>query len=332
MWMAELPAFVPFFIGALIALVTKGKVRQAILLLTPVLSGLHLLTVPAGTLLSFNFLSFQLEVFEVDKLSLLFGYIFHIAAFICMLFALHVKDTLQQVSGLLYAGSAVGAVFAGDLLTLFVFWELLAVTSVFLIWARRTERAYLAGLRYLIIQVLSGVILLVGIIFYAHQHQSIDFEFIGLNDTASWLIFIAFGIKCAFPMLHNWVTDAYPEATPTGTVFLSAFTTKVAVYALARAYPGTELLVYIGVTMACFPIFFAVIASLLIIFTILAIKFPETPRVGILRIETTRGDRLFITLLGSAFINLAWLGLVGANQPYALIVCLIYAAAVFRWV
>ena len=79
-------------------------------------------------------------------------------------------------------------------------------------------------------------------------------------------------------------------------------------------------------------IFFAVIASLLITFTVLAIKFPETPRTGILRSETTRGDRLFITLLGSAFINLAWLGLVGAHQPYALIVCLVYAAAVFRWV
>ncbi len=79
-------------------------------------------------------------------------------------------------------------------------------------------------------------------------------------------------------------------------------------------------------------IFFGVIASLLITFTVLAIKFPETPRMGVLRIETTRGDRLFITLLGSAFINLAWLGIVGANQPYALILCLIYAAAVFRWV
>jgi predicted small integral membrane protein len=79
-------------------------------------------------------------------------------------------------------------------------------------------------------------------------------------------------------------------------------------------------------------IFFMVIAGLLITFTVLAAKFPETPRRGVLRIETTRGDRLFITLLGSAFINLAWLGLVGANQPYALIVCLIYAAAVFRWV
>lgn len=78
--------------------------------------------------------------------------------------------------------------------------------------------------------------------------------------------------------------------------------------------------------------FFGVIAALLITFSILAIKYPETPRMGILRIETTRGDRLFITLLGSAFINLGWLGLVGANQPYALILCLVYAVAVFRWV
>ena len=79
-------------------------------------------------------------------------------------------------------------------------------------------------------------------------------------------------------------------------------------------------------------IFFMVIAALLVTFTILAIKYPETPRVGVLRIETTRGDRLFITLLGSAFINLAWLGLVDSNQWAALIVCLLYAAAVFRWV
>lgn len=79
-------------------------------------------------------------------------------------------------------------------------------------------------------------------------------------------------------------------------------------------------------------VFFMVIAGLLIVFSVLAIRFPETPRVGVLRIETTRGDRLFITLLGSAFINLAWLGLVSGPQWGALIVCLVYAAAVFRWV
>lgn len=261
MWISEVPAFVPFFIGAVIALLTTGRLRQAILLITPVISGIHLLTVPVGTSLGFDIAGFSLEVYRVDKLSLLFGYIFHIAAFLAILFSIHVKDTLQQISGLLYAGSAIGAVFAGDLITLFIFWELLAITSVFLIWARGTERAFVAGMRYLIIQVLSGVILLVGIIFYAYQHQSISFSLIGLEGTAGWLIFIAFGIKCAFPMLHNWLTDAYPEATPTGTVFLSAFTTKVAVYALARSYPGTELLVYIGVIMACFPIFFAVIEN-----------------------------------------------------------------------
>jgi multicomponent Na+:H+ antiporter subunit D len=111
------------------------------------------------------------------------------------------------------------------------------------------------------VQVLSGVILLAGALVRIHETGSIAFDFIGLEGLSGWLIFTAIGIKCCFPMLHNWLTDAYPEATPTGTVFLSAFTTKVAVYALARAFPGTELLIYIGATMAMFPIFFAVIEN-----------------------------------------------------------------------
>ncbi len=78
--------------------------------------------------------------------------------------------------------------------------------------------------------------------------------------------------------------------------------------------------------------FFLIIAALLIVFTVLAIRYPETPRTGVLGIETTRGDRLFITLLGSAFINLAWLGWSGLPQPWALVVCLLYAVAVFRFV
>lgn len=79
-------------------------------------------------------------------------------------------------------------------------------------------------------------------------------------------------------------------------------------------------------------IFFATIATLLVVFTTLAIRFPETPRVGVLRIETTRGDRLFITPLGSAFITLGWLAAFGAPLWGALIACLVYAFAVFRWV
>ena len=261
MWMLELPPFVPFYIGAFIALVSRGTLRAAIMLAIPVLSAIHLWMVPEGVYLQFDFLDYQLIPYRVDKLSLMFAYVFHIAAFIAIVYSLHVRDTVQQVAGMMYAGSGLGAVFAGDLLSLFVFWEMLAVTSVFLIWARGTRRSYVTGMRYLIIQVLSGVILLVGALFYGAENGTLEFGYIGLEGVAGWLIFLAFGIKCAFPVLHNWLTDAYPEATVTGTVFLSAFTTKVAVYALARGYPGTELLVYIGAAMTCFPIFMAVIEN-----------------------------------------------------------------------
>jgi len=276
MWMSELPPFIPFFIAALLVLVTRGWLRNIVLLVTPVLGGLHLWfgvqpyvpMVATDALVSAKELSYQLtvlnyplELMRVDKLSLLFGYLFHIASFIAIIYALQVRDTTQQVAGLLYAGSALGAVFAGDLISLFVFWEGLALSSVFLIWASRTERAIKSGIRYLIIQVMSGVILLAGALIHFHQTGSLAFDFIGIDSTAGWLILLAFGIKSAFPFLHNWLTDSYPESTPTGTVFLSAFTTKVAIYALARGFPGTEILIYVGAIMTCFPIFFAVIEN-----------------------------------------------------------------------
>jgi multicomponent Na+:H+ antiporter subunit D len=262
MWMTELPPFIPFFVGAVLALFTRGPVRSFLMLTIIVLSGLQLWMIPETEVrVQLDFLGYELIPYRLDDLSRIFGYVFHIAAFISVLYALHVRDTMQHVAGLLYAGSAIGAVFAGDLLTLFVFWELLAVTSTFLIWARRTERAYQAGIRYLIIQVLSGVILLAGILVHVSRTGSLAFDFIGIGSLDGWLILFAFGIKAAFPLMHTWLTDAYPEATVTGTVFLSAFTTKTAIYMLARAYPGTELLIYVGATMACFPIFFAVIQN-----------------------------------------------------------------------
>jgi len=259
--MTSLPPFALFFAGALVAALVRGWPRCVLLLLIPVAGGLTLLGVSEGTTVHVAFLGYELTPYRVDRLSLLFGYLFHIAAFLAIIFSIHVRDTLQHVAGLLYAGSAIGAVFAGDLITLFVFWELLAISSVFLIWARRTPKATNAGFRYLVIQVLSGIILLAGVLIHVSRTGSIAFEYIGLDGPAAWLIFLAFGIKAAFPLLHNWLTDAYPEATPTGTVFLCAFTTKVAVYALARGFPGTEILIYIGAFMTCFPIFFAVIEN-----------------------------------------------------------------------
>ena len=259
--MNNLPPFLIFFLGALIIPFVRGGARAALLLTIPIVGAANLWTMPEGFSWSFQFFHYTVTPLRLDRLSVLFGYLFHLAAFLAILFALHVRDAGQQVAGLLYVGAALGAVFAGDLITLFVFWELLAVTSAFLIWARRTPKALAAGLRYLLIQVLSGMLLLAGTLFHLAETGSIEFGYLGLSGTGSWLIFLAFGIKSAFPLLHNWLTDAYPEATPTGTVFLSCFTTKVAIYSLARAFPGTEMLIYIGAAMTCFPIFYAVIEN-----------------------------------------------------------------------
>jgi multicomponent Na+:H+ antiporter subunit D len=259
--MTSVAPFVIFFVGAVLALATSGKLRAAIMLAVPLVGALNLLGLQHGATGHIQLFQYTLTLTRVDSLSMLFGILFHLAAFLSILFALHVEDRLQNAAGLIYAGSGLGAAFAGDLITLFVFWELLAISSVFLILAQRTGRTYGASMRYLLIQVTSGVILLAGILVHVHDTGSITFARIPLDGLGAWLIFLAIGIKCGFPLLHNWLTDAYPEATPTGTVFLSAFTTKVAVYALARSFAGAEILIYIGTVMTVFPIFFAVIEN-----------------------------------------------------------------------
>lgn len=247
--------------GALLVPLFRGRWRQMYMLFLPLAGLWCLVDGQSGTFFAFTFMEYEIVPVRVDPLSLIFGYIFHIAAALSVVYAWHNDDIVEQMAGLAYAGSGIGAVFAGDLITLFVYWEAMAVTSVFLIWARRTEASYAAGMRYLIIQVGSGVLLLSGAILMAHETGSIAFEKMTLGSLATWLILIAFGIKCAFPFMHNWLQDSYPEATVTGTVFLSAFTTKCAVYALARGFPGEELLIYVGAAMTAFPIFYAVIEN-----------------------------------------------------------------------
>ncbi len=251
-----------FFVGAaLLFALPKGHARAALLLAVPVVAGLMVWSLPEGNLWTARLIGLDLEFMRVDRLSRIFALIFTLAAFLGNLYAWHVRDTVQQVAALLYAGSAIGAVFAGDLITLFLYWEGTAIASVFLIWARRTEGAYHTGMRYLVVQIGSGVLLLAGAALFYRETGTIAFEKMTLGSPGTWLIFFAFGIKCAFPLLHNWLQDAYPAATVTGTVILSAFTTKLAVYSLARGFPGTEMLVYIGAIMTLFPIFYAVIEN-----------------------------------------------------------------------
>ncbi len=258
---AELnPALLLILAGILAAFVPRG-LRHALSLGAPMAGAAVLFSSTIGMRQTVNVAGLELVVLRLDALAFPFVLIFLIAAFLCAIYSLHQDDRIHDSAALIYAGAAVGAVLAGDLATLFIYWEITAISSVFLILAARTERAYHASMRYLVWQIGSGVLLLAGILMHWRVTGSLAFDKMPLVGMAAWLIFIAFGIKCAFPFLHNWLQDAYPEATVTGTVVLSAFTTKLAIYAFARAFPGESLLIPIGAVMTCFPVFFAVIEN-----------------------------------------------------------------------
>lgn len=265
----SLPPGAIMMLGACLLPLVPRSAQGWVALLLPILSAIHLAMLPGDHIVELSYFGETLTPVAVDRLSLIFGYVFHSAAFLSALYALHVRDPIQHFAGQLYAGAAIAAAFAGDFVTLFVYWELTAISSVFLLWASRTATATQAGLRYLIIQVMSGVILLAGVILRYSETGDLSFREVGFLTFDSLdqltlptaLIFLAFGIKAAFPFLHNWLQDSYPKATATGTVFLSAFTTKLAIYALARGFAGTDILIPIGCVMTAFPIFFAVIEN-----------------------------------------------------------------------
>ncbi|MHC4183384.1 MAG: Na(+)/H(+) antiporter subunit D [Planctomycetota bacterium] len=256
-----IPPGLIFIVGAFLVPLFRGKAKSIYLLLLPVISFINLIYISKGTHGVINFLDYQIIFCNVDKLSLVFGYIFHIIAFLTILYGINMKNDNEYMAGLFYAGCAIGVTFSGDLISLFCFWEMMTIGSVLLIWARKTKKSIEAGFRYALVHFFGGVILLVGIILYSYENGSIEFGYIGLNGLGSYFIFFGFGVNCAWPFIHSWLTDSYPEATILGTVFLSAFTTKTAVYVLARSFPGTEALIWIGATMAVFPIFYAVIEN-----------------------------------------------------------------------
>jgi multicomponent Na+:H+ antiporter subunit D len=250
--------------GIVCALLPVGPIRKAFVIAAPIFAGLlifQLHTQPEvlGGVLQFG--PVELTTLRIDSLSVVWGYLFCLAGIINGIYALHEKCRITDSSALVYTGAAIAGVLAGDMITLFIMWELTAVSSVFLIW-KGGDHAYAAGIRYLAIHVLSGVMLLAGAILHAQANGGdFMFNFIGLDSPGGWLMLIAMGIKCGFPMLHMWMQDAYPKASITGTVILASFTTKFAIYALARGFPGTDILIWIGAIMTCFPVFFAVVEN-----------------------------------------------------------------------
>ena len=234
--------------------------RQVYMLGIIALSALGLMA-GEGIHLTLSLMDLDLILHRSDNLSLPFAIVFHLAAGLNVIYGWHERKSLEHTAGLAYAGAAIAALHAGDLISLFIWWEATAITSVFLILAGQSQYAQSAAMRYLLVQVLSGVLLLAGATLLWRETGSLGFDAIRLESLGAWLIFIAFGIKAAFPFLNGWLQDSYPEASALGTVILSAFTTKLAIYALARSFAGVEYLIYIGALMTIFPVFFAVIEN-----------------------------------------------------------------------
>ncbi len=247
-----------FFIGAVIVPFLKGKARSALLLSIPVLGLLAILSVSQGIHGVVPFIGQELIFGRVDKLSLGFGSVFMVSAFASLVFSLHVKDAREHIAALFYVGSAVGAVFAGDLFTFFLFWEISSFASVFLIWLKDGKASNAAGMRYILVHITGGLLLFGGIVIHVGSGGGIVFDEMSQMGLGPSLMLAGFLINAAVPPLHAWLADAYPEATLTGIIFLSVFTTKTAIYALIRGFPGTPMLIVLGAIMAVYGVMYAV--------------------------------------------------------------------------
>lgn len=248
-------------VGALLLPLLRGAVRSVAIVALPLVVLALVWQVPDGPAWQLRFLDYTITPLQGDKLSRLFATIFSLMAAGGGLFAISQKSRLEVPAAFVYAGSAIGVTLAGDLVTVFVFWELMAVGSTLVLWSQGTQSAYRAARRYLMIHLLGGVVLFAGVTGHIVNTGDVTFTRMMLDSPAHWLILIGFLINVAAPPLSAWLPDAYPEASWSGTVFLSAFTTKTAVYVLIRGFPGTELLIWLGLFMAFYGIIYGLLEN-----------------------------------------------------------------------
>jgi len=250
-------------IGAMCAPLFRGRAQQIYLVVLAAVALIDCALMTPGTYGVVKFLGYDLTFGRVDRLSLVFSYVFTIMGVIGIIYSLHVKDNVQHIAALIYIGSALGVTFAGDFLTLFIFWEFMAFSSVFLVWANKRKQSINAGFRYLLVHIFGGLCLFGGLVIHLNNTGSIAFDSMMpfQGGLAFYLILVGFILNAAVPPLGAWLPDTYPEATVTGAVFMTAFTTKSAVYVLIRGFAGTELLVWLGAIMALYGVVYAVLEN-----------------------------------------------------------------------
>ncbi|MCE2481717.1 MAG: Na(+)/H(+) antiporter subunit D [Alphaproteobacteria bacterium] len=235
--------------------------RRALLLGLPAVVLAMVWQLGDGAALELAFLGYELTPVEGSRLGRLFATVFALMAFAGGLFALGRACAAELAAALVYAGAAIGVALAGDLLTVFVFWELMAIGSTLVIWSAGGEAARRAGMRYVMIHLLGGVVLMAGIIGHVGETGSLAFHAMAAEGWPRWLILAGFLLNAGAPPLSAWIADAYPETSPSGMVFLSAFTTKAAVLVLLRGFPGAEILIYVGLYMMFYGIVYALLEN-----------------------------------------------------------------------
>jgi multicomponent Na+:H+ antiporter subunit D len=263
MMMHNLPPGLILIVGAFLVPLLPGRLKNWYVILLPALTFWHISQLGDSASVSLQLIDLNLDVLRVDKWSKAFGYIFTLSAFAAFIYGYYEKKSVQFVAALLYIGSSLMVVFAGDLITLYIFWELMAVTSVFLVLARKTKKAYQAAFRYILVHIFGGLVLLAGIILTIHHTGSIAFNAFDPSTPSlgSWLILVGFLFNAAAVPFSSWLPDAYPESTVMGGVILSAYTSKTAVYTLIRGFPGWEILIIIGCAMTIYGIIYALLEN-----------------------------------------------------------------------
>lgn len=237
------------------------KIRNALIFSLPVICLVLIWSAPLGYVVTLPFLGFELEPIKITTTGRLFTTVFSLMALVGGIYAYRTANTLELSSAFVYAGSAIGVTLSGDLITLFIFWELMAIGSTLVIWAAKHEGAYRASIRYLMVHLFGGLLLMAGIAGHVVETGSISFEALSLDSISQYLILAGFLVNAGAPPLSAWIADAYPEASPSGSVFLSAFTTKTAVFTLLIAFPGTWLLIPIGIYMIFYGIIYALLEN-----------------------------------------------------------------------
>ena len=254
------PALILLF-GALLIGPARGAWRTAVVLLAPLLTLAAVWQVPDGVVLTLEVLQYPIEPIEGSPVRRLFATIFALMAFAGGLYAYRQARWFELAAAYAYAAGAIGVSFAGDLISLFLFWELMALFSTVVVWCGGTPGARAAGIRYAIMHLLGGVILKVGIEGVMVHTGSIEVRPMLADNFDHWMILIGILINAAAPPVSAWLSDSYPESSPTGSVFLSAFTTKTAVLALILLFPGEPVLIGIGLFMVMYGIIYALLEN-----------------------------------------------------------------------